>query len=954
MIASNQLIKLCFTRFLLSCFFLSCASISFTQTPCVNGMAAGFPCDKVDLMSFMPLSELGATATNDIWGWTSPETNREYAIVGLRNGYAFIDMTDPVNPVRIGNLPSNSGSSTWGDIKVDENYAYLVSEASGHHIQVFNLLQLDDVTNPPITFEDSGLVTIGNGNAHNIVVDEESNFVYSVGTRSLCGGGPVAFDVSNPATPVLEGCFSADGYSHDAMCFVYKGADMEHIGKQICIGFNENTFTVVDVSNKRKPVELSREGYEHVSYTHQGWMTDDHRYLLLNDELDEQDENVNTSTYIFDLADLDNPVYLDTHFGNSVSIDHNLYVKGNYAYESNYAEGLRIKDMSDIANGNLTEVAFFDFYPEDDNAQFVSIWSSYPYFKSGNIPVSDLEQGLFIVRPQLPHFDMDIKDNGGFQKICEGADAVFKIDLTAYADFDNPVHLSVSGLPSGAVAAFTNNDIIPDNDVSPVEDVKLTISGLQANTKHSFTLTAEGDDSPMHQRSIAVAVLPKDGHPTPLSPDNNAINLPITTALNWSSTSEFSTYDVEVATDVDFTQVIFSETDIEGLGVTLKDLAPATTYYWRAMTASTPCNTNFVESGLEMITSSFTTADFDCVSSSNSTSTGFPIIGSPVIVSTINIAQGGSIANLNISGLDITHPNVGNLEVTLTSPALTTVTLFTSPSGGTCDQDNLLLGFNDFAFKTYDDFNNTCDHSDNESNMPPEFDTHAINNTYRPMNSLTAFNGEDMQGAWVLRITDLGVVDGGTLNEWTLEMCTSEDIILDLDLLDFKAEPLQQSILVSWETAQTFNHKTYQLQRSLLANANFATIATIEANDQRLFKYEDTKVKTGTIYFYRLVQIDHAGKTETSKVVEAKLSSESDLLQLIPNPASEGVQIVLENWEATTNAQISLMTLDGRLIKTEQQTAASHYLALKDLASGVYLVKVQLGNSVMIKRLMVR
>lgn len=944
MITSNQFVKPSFTKFSFLLLFFFSYTLSFSQTPCENGMANNFECEKITLMSHMSLSELGASAANDIWGWTSPNTHREYAIVGLNNGYAFVDMTDPVNPVKIGNLPTSSGNSTWGDLKVDENYAYLVSESNGHHIQVFDLLQLDAINNPPIIFDDYGLVTIGSGNAHNMVVDEESNYIYSVGTRSLCSGGPVAFDLSDPSNPTLAGCFSADGYSHDAMCFVYKGADVEHLGKQICIGFNENTFTVVDITDKNKPVELSKAGYENVSYTHQGWMTDDHRYLLLNDEADEQDENVKTSTYLFDLTDLDNPVYLNTHFGQSNSIDHNLYVKGNYAYEANYAEGLRIKDMSDIANGNLTEVAYMDFFPSSNVADFFSVWSSYPYFKSGNIPVSDFEEGLYIVQPQLPHFAMDLPDGEGIQEICAGENAVFEIDLTAYAGFTSLVNLSVSGIPAEASAVFS------DNDTSPNGSSTLTISNLPSNSKHSFLLSAIATDSPSHEIAIGAIVRPTSGQPSPISPVNQATELPNSMSLSWDMVSEFVTYDVEVATDASFSQIVFSKNSTSDLGCTVNDLAPNTTYHWRVATSPNPCNQISPKFG-NSTPQTFTTANFDCIRFTNPTTLEFPLL-SPTILSLISVNSSGTISDLNISDFNMTHPNIGNLEVTLTSPALTQVTLLSSPSGGACDQDNILASFNDSAYKDYDSFNSTCDHSDNAAGLP--WTTYAIEDTYQAMNSLSAFNGEEMQGVWVLSVTDLGIVDGGALNEWTLDICTSEGIVLDFDLLNFKAQALEQSIMVSWETGIENNQHNYQLQRSLLASSDFATIATIEANNNKQFKYEDKTVKTGITYYYRLLQVDEAGKKEESNIVHARVMSKDESLQLIPNPATDAVQVILHGLENNETAKISLISLNGQFIQEKLNSSPTEYLSLKGLASGIYLVKVQMKRGVIMKRLVVK
>ena len=181
--------------------------------------------------------------------------------------------------------------------------------------------------------------------------------------------------------------------------------DTAHQGKEICFNSNEDTITIVDVTDKANPVQLSRTGYAGVGYTHQGWLTEDQAHFLLDDELDERDFGHPTRTRIFDVSDLDSPLvagYFDNP--NTSAIDHNQYVKGNLAYQANYRSGLRILEASNVAGGILSEVAYFDIYPTDDTAQFNAAWSNYPYFDSGIVVVSGIEQGLFVLRPNLEPF----------------------------------------------------------------------------------------------------------------------------------------------------------------------------------------------------------------------------------------------------------------------------------------------------------------------------------------------------------------------------------------------------------------------------------------------------------------------------------------------------------------------------------------------------------------------
>lgn len=375
-------------------------------TPCIDGLAEGYPCKNVNLVGHLDLVALGTTAAgngNDMWGWTDPDTSKEYALIGLNNGTAFVDISDPDHLVRLGNLPTHSGNSTWRDLKTFGYYAFIVSEAENHGMQVFDLRRLRTVATPPVQFTEDAWY--GNfGRAHNIVINEESGFAYAVGSRQgvqQCNAGLHMINIQDPLAPGFAGCFSTDGYTHDAQCITYDGPDTDFSGREICFAANEDTVTIVDVENKASPVMLSRTGYAGSSYTHQGWLTEDRRYLLVDDELDEQDFGHNTRTYVWDVQDLTAPVLAFAYTGPVAAIDHNVYVHQGYAYESNYRSGLRILDLSDIDNDELTEAAFFDTYPASNDANFGGTWSNYPYFASGLVGISDLNRGLFIVEPDL-------------------------------------------------------------------------------------------------------------------------------------------------------------------------------------------------------------------------------------------------------------------------------------------------------------------------------------------------------------------------------------------------------------------------------------------------------------------------------------------------------------------------------------------------------------------------
>jgi choice-of-anchor B domain-containing protein len=389
------------------------AAVTGGRVDCATGKATMFSCNDVDLLSFLPVSAIGGqrgVQVNDLWGWTDSRTGREYALVGRVDGTAFVDVSDGQHPVYLGSLPKTAAAhaAIWRDIKVYKNYAFIVSDGSGPHgMQIFDLTKLRNVRNPPVTFtEDAHYDRIHS--AHNIVIDTASGFAFTVGNSEggeTCGGGLHMINIQNPTHPVFAGCFSdpttgraGTGYTHDAQCVMYHGPDKKFQGHEICLGANETALSVADVTDKSHPVAVARAPYPNVGYAHQGWLTEDQRYFYMDDELDEMQGLVpGTRTLIWDVSNLADPVLAAEYVSKNHAIDHNLYIRGHYAYESNYLSGLRILDIADVKHP--VEVGYFDTVPVgDDVPQFGGSWSNYPFFKSGTIVVTSMSEGIFMLR----------------------------------------------------------------------------------------------------------------------------------------------------------------------------------------------------------------------------------------------------------------------------------------------------------------------------------------------------------------------------------------------------------------------------------------------------------------------------------------------------------------------------------------------------------------------------
>ncbi|KAK4443557.1 hypothetical protein QBC34DRAFT_416944 [Podospora aff. communis PSN243] len=402
---------------------------------CNNGTAKVIPgdplntfrCNNVDFYDFVSHADLGSQTGegSSSWGWTSPN-GREFVAIAQADGAAFAEINHQGRLVYLGRLPQSPEAepSIWREIRGYKSYIVIGSEATNHGVQIFDMSKLLTV-NPkkPVTFNPKTDLTgfwngLPVGRTHNVVVNEEKEYGVAVGAAprsDACRAGLIFFDLKDPSKPTSLGCAADDGYVHDAQCLVYRGPDTKYAGRDICYGYNEDTLTIYDVTDKNTTKLISRTTYTGASYTHQGWVTNTEwqEFLLLDDELDESFSVGPAAsgfpvTYIWDIRSLEAPKQTGFYRSSAYGIDHNQFVINGLAYQSNYGAGLRILDVRSIKDdptgAGVKELGYFDIYPEDDGepnggvVDFVGTWSHYPFFKSGYILVNTIERGAFVVK----------------------------------------------------------------------------------------------------------------------------------------------------------------------------------------------------------------------------------------------------------------------------------------------------------------------------------------------------------------------------------------------------------------------------------------------------------------------------------------------------------------------------------------------------------------------------
>ena len=303
----------------------------------------------------------------DIWGYTDPNTGKEYALLCARDdGLSIIDITG--NPVQVGFIPAYNSSSDAKDVKVYEQYAILIKEREPAQV-----IDLSDPENPVEVSTIHFGLAVGDGGAHNCYVD--GNYLYVVGHDE---GGVQIFDLTNIEDPELAGFYSTY-YYHDI--YVKNGT-------AYAAGIYGDGVDILDVSNLNSIELLVNFNYDG-SGAHNCWTTEDGNYLIVGDEIGDGPWN-----RIFNIQDYNNIELVAEIIVNENAVVHNSYVKDNLLYIGHYTEGVRIYDLTNPEQPH--EIAYYDTYRYNDYG-YLGCWSLYPYFDSGKIIASDMQSGLFIL-----------------------------------------------------------------------------------------------------------------------------------------------------------------------------------------------------------------------------------------------------------------------------------------------------------------------------------------------------------------------------------------------------------------------------------------------------------------------------------------------------------------------------------------------------------------------------
>ncbi|NMH27226.1 zinc-dependent metalloprotease [Flavobacterium silvaticum] len=447
----------------------------------------------------------------------------------------------------------------------------------------------------------------------------------------------------------------------------------------------------------------------------------------------------------------------------------------------------------------------------------------------------DISNANFTITAATSSFSVAFSGVAGEQhkNVCQGSTVTYTIPYNPLAGFTGTTTFSLAGQPAGSVVTFS-----PDN-VTASGNVILSVTPPAGATVQLYSLVVTATSGSV-VKTVPFYLDVKDGNftgTTLISPANNATGQSVSPALTYTADAAATSYDVQIASDSAFTNIVASGTSLTTTFVA-GGLAEGTTYYWRVQPKNEACQ------GTLSAVYSFQTGQTVCGATA-ATSPNVPkaisASGTPTVTSTITVGAGTPISRMTVTA-NITHSWVSDLTVKLTSPSGTQITLIQNP----CDDQNNINNV------TFDDL----------GGVPLCATNPAVTGLIRPTQLLSTFNGENPAGVWTLTVSDNTAGDGGSLTAWSLNICneqplgTAEQHLNDLAIYP---NPNNGTFNVSFTPNQNEDVKigVFDIRGRQIFNKGYVANGLFQ-------QILDLGHPSSGVY---LIQIENGGTRETRKIV---------------------------------------------------------------------------------------
>jgi subtilisin-like proprotein convertase family protein len=339
--------------------------------------------------------------------------------------------------------------------------------------------------------------------------------------------------------------------------------------------------------------------------------------------------------------------------------------------------------------------------------------------------------------------DFTLNASPDILNVCVPNDAVYTVSVGIISGFSNTVTLTSTGEPAGTTVSFVPNPL------TPPDDSIFTVGNTGGAAPGSYNITVGGaaQGSPGHQETVVLNLFTAAPDvATLLLPADGATGMSTRPTYDWSDVTSATTYDIEVSTDPDFITIVDSATGLTASTYTpAGTLAMDTVHYWRVQ-AVNACGSTV------SVVGAFRTAASTCVTY---VSTDVPktISDNSWATSIINVPDTLTVTDVDVILGSIVHTYDADLDIYIRHPDSTDVELSTDNGG------------------SGDNYTNT--RFDDEAATSIVDGSAPFTGSFRPEGSLATLDGKAANGTWTLRIYDDAGSDTGTLNSWSLVVCTA-------------------------------------------------------------------------------------------------------------------------------------------------------------------------------------
>lgn len=535
-------------------------------------------------------------------------------------------------------------------------------------------------------------------------------------------------------------------------------------------------------------------------------------------------------------------------------------------------------------------------------------------------------ENLTLTAPTGPTFFLQ-SNTAATLSFCPGGTGTLPLTLGQTLGFTGPITLSASGLPAGVTVSYGAATVAAGGSTTA------TITTTPGAAAGTYPIQLTGTSGGVTRVLDVLLTLQPSATQAPTLTAPAADRLAtLRPRLTWSEVPDATSYEVQIATDAAFSNVVVSQTGLTGTSFTPQLLQPGTTYYLRVRGISS-CTAGPYSATRQIRTGTQTLRTVTATQVPRTIGAG----GISTITSIITLSSTERLSDLRVRDLAITHPDISELEITLTNPAGRRAVLLAQACPGTA---NLNLSFADDASAL------SCP-------IPAGI-------SVRPATALGELLNDPAFGNWTLTIRDTRPGNGGTLTGWQLDVYTLNEPPAPpsgLSVLTPVVANNIASIHLIW-LDNSGNETGFEVERAQFNTTAFSRIATVGPN---VTEYTD-QLRTNGTFCYRVRAVNATGASAysnegcqtTSTITRAISAVQLPGIEVAPNPSPDLFTVKVDN---AHRGPITLRVTDalGRSVFTQTlpKSAASfqYPLSLHPLAPGVYMLHLDMTDGSAVVRL---